>query len=702
MPALRAWISRFSLLLCVLLSACDRHNDISDPDPLLDDEKVECEWASKFPLDVPYVDGVRIDDTYEDQRFSMPFSFSPDLFEYEINTGFMVNSVRISVDDEVVVPEFPDALASLIIEINGRQMEADEAVVIPLAVGVNSVDMDVSVTRVEELITEDEENCDYPSQREIDRALERGDPPPIPTRNVEDKLQYSFGINRQTVDVMQSAATMVNSASIAALDAYDEFGSQILMGKIITDRNSGVTRDIMVVGVPQEDSRFLGVFQSADLTTEPQDNVAPDSGAVFIYERNSDGGWTLSHYLKASNAEAGDRFGSAVALYDNLLVVSALGEDSSSSGINGPMDNNLAPESGAVYVFEFDQNNWHQTNFIKPPLNSVGIDGFDDDFGFALSFDSDWLLVSAPKEDSSDGEGGNVNLPNSGTVYLYAVTQGEGDFRTFAFEESFKAINPNRDDHFGGSVAMAPGGERFAVGSAGEDSNYRGRLELQEVGSESPELAFLNNNAAIDSGAVYLFQLEAQDRWSEDPRVYLKSLNSDPGDHFGSALRFVDDDTLLVSAPLEDSNGNGLNSNPDSNSAPDSGAVYLYVLNEDDFWIERHYIKAPESDADQFFGSALTSYEGSFVISAPKAQNVPGKFNGAVYGYLFDQERAFNQQLTHFLSLPVEDTEASTTDERFGSAVSLFGTTLAVASPGRNDGSIETPLVQAGGVYIFQ
>lgn len=702
MPALRAWISRFSLLLCVLLSACDRHNDISDPDPLLDDEKVTCEWKSLFDLRVPYVDGVRIDDTYEDQRFSMPFSFSPDLFEYEINTGFMVNSVRISVDDEAVVSEFPDELASLIIEINGRQMDTDEAVVIPLAVGVSSVDMDVSVTRIEELITEDEETCDYPSQREIDQALARGDPAPIPTRNVEDKLQYSFGINRQSLEVMQSAATLVNSASFAALDAHDEFGSQVLMSKIITDRNSGVTRDIMVVGVPQEDSRSQGIVQAADLTTEAQDNAAPDSGAVFIYERNSGGGWTLSHYLKASNAEAGDRFGSALAFHDNLLVVSALGEDSSSSGINQPMDNNLAPESGAVYVFEYDQNNWHQTNFVKTPVNSVGIDGFDDDYGFALSFDHGWLLVSAPKEDSSDGEGGNVNLPNSGSVYLYAVTQGEDDFQTFDYVQSFKAINPNRDDHFGRSVAMAPGGALFAVGSAEEDSNYRGRLELQDVGSESPELVYLNNNDAIDSGAVYLFRLEAQDRWSEDPRVYLKSLNSDPGDHFGAAMRFVDDDTLLVSAPLEDSNGDGLNSNPDSNSAPDSGAAYLYVLNEDDFWIERHFIKAPESEADQFFGSALTNYEGSFVISAPKAQNVPGKFNGAVYGYLFDQERVFNQQLTHFLSLPAEDTGDSTTDERFGSTVSLFGTTLAVASPGLTHGSGETALQQAGGVFIFQ
>ena len=56
-------------------------------------------------------------------------------------------------------------------------------------------------------------------------------------------------------------------------------------------------------------------------------------------------------YLKASNTDAGDRFGYSVAISGDTVVVGAPGESSNATGIGGDQADNSAPEAGAAYVF---------------------------------------------------------------------------------------------------------------------------------------------------------------------------------------------------------------------------------------------------------------------------------------------------------------------------------------------------------------
>jgi hypothetical protein len=100
-------------------------------------------------------------------------------------------------------------------------------------------------------------------------------------------------------------------------------------------------------------------------------NQAEESGAVYVYTR-SDSTWTQRAYVKGSNTEAGDEFGSAVALSGDgrLMAVGAHNEDSSGRGVHPPSPNgfggtsraggpngaqadNSADDSGAVYVFAY-------------------------------------------------------------------------------------------------------------------------------------------------------------------------------------------------------------------------------------------------------------------------------------------------------------------------------------------------------------
>ena len=99
----------------------------------------------------------------------------------------------------------------------------------------------------------------------------------------------------------------------------------------------------LAVGASYEDSSATGVNGSQS------DNSAIDSGAVYVFTR-SGRTWSQQAYLKASNTDASDEFGSSVSLSGDTLAVGADGEDSSVMGVNGDQNDSSAGRSGAVYV----------------------------------------------------------------------------------------------------------------------------------------------------------------------------------------------------------------------------------------------------------------------------------------------------------------------------------------------------------------
>ena len=69
----------------------------------------------------------------------------------------------------------------------------------------------------------------------------------------------------------------------------------------------------LVVGAPLEDSSANG---------GEGDNSAGAAGAVYVFTR-TDGAWLQQAYLKASNADASDRFGFSVAISGDTIAVGA-------------------------------------------------------------------------------------------------------------------------------------------------------------------------------------------------------------------------------------------------------------------------------------------------------------------------------------------------------------------------------------------
>jgi len=155
---------------------------------------------------------------------------------------------------------------------------------------------------------------------------------------------------------VRNGTTWTEQAFIKAHNArpYNSFGVKLAL--------SG-DGDTLAVSAALEDNAGQGVRPPVVQPFLLQGNLDPwrehrdeaeESGAVYFYTR-SGSTWTPGAYVKGSNTDAGDEFGSAVALSGDgrILVVGAHQEDGAARGVNGNQADNSGEDSGAVYVFVY-------------------------------------------------------------------------------------------------------------------------------------------------------------------------------------------------------------------------------------------------------------------------------------------------------------------------------------------------------------
>ena len=119
--------------------------------------------------------------------------------------------------------------------------------------------------------------------------------------------------------------------------ANDWFGARVALSG---DGNTAA------IAAPFEDGGVKGV------NGRQGDESAGQAGAVYMFTRAGTT-WQQRAYVKGSNTDAFDEFGSSVALDRTgaTLVASARGEDGATRGVNGNQASNAAGEAGAAYVF---------------------------------------------------------------------------------------------------------------------------------------------------------------------------------------------------------------------------------------------------------------------------------------------------------------------------------------------------------------
>ncbi|MEQ9365130.1 MAG: FG-GAP repeat protein, partial [Leptospirales bacterium] len=128
--------------------------------------------------------------------------------------------------------------------------------------------------------------------------------------------------------------------------------------------------------------------------------------------------WTQEAYVKASNTESTDLFGSTVQISRHILAVGAVNDDSNARVLNGNDADNSSADSGAVYVYLYDSGAWKQTTYIKSANSDAG-----DGFGTRMGLSGDALVIASASEDSLatgiNGDATSNASTNSGAVYMF-------------------------------------------------------------------------------------------------------------------------------------------------------------------------------------------------------------------------------------------------------------------------------------------
>ena len=333
---------------------------------------------------------------------------------------------------------------------------------------------------------------------------------------------------------------------------------------------------------------------------------------------------TQEAYVKASNTQATDLFGGAVAISGNTMVVGAIGEDSGSPGVNSTPneDSSLA---GAAYVYVRSGGTWTLQAYLKPSSAAAG-----DLFGASVAIDGDTIVVGAPNRDA----GGT----NSGSAWVFTRSGGG-----WSQQALLDASNSNAGDQFGISVAID--GDTIAVGASGERSNATG------VGGDQTD------NSFTQAGAAYVF-LRTGTTWSQ--QAYLKASNTDPLDAFGHSVA-VSGDTVVVGALLEDGSAAGVNGTDDDN-ANDAGAAYVYTRSAG-VWSFQAYLKASDPGNSDRFGDSVGISGDTIVVGAPER-------DGAGAAYVFTRSaNTWSQQELLTASNPGGQ-------DLFGWSVAISGDTI--------------------------
>ena len=263
--------------------------------------------------------------------------------------------------------------------------------------------------------------------------------------------------------------------------------------------------------------------------------------------------------LTASNAAAGDGFGSSVAFDEGSIAVGA------------PLDDHVAGvDAGSVYTFSPSGSGWVQDGHIWIASVTAGAE-----FGRTLALDGDTLAVGAWRDARPAGL-------HSGSVWVFARVGS-----TWTLRQRIIAGDATAGDEFGAGLALS--GDWLAIGA--------------------PSRPF---------GAVYLYR-RISGIWLNVQRLN-GFYSTSPGDDFGWSLAFDgagQGGSLLVGAPGQIVNwfiGGVLT------PIPDAGRVFEYRNANGVEWLRasvfgpRTFSWGPGGPSGVRFGGSVAAYGGQAAI----------------------------------------------------------------------------------------
>jgi len=224
------------------------------------------------------------------------------------------------------------------------------------------------------------------------------------------------------------------------------------------------------------------------------------AGSVYVFQ-NTNGTWTETQKLVASDKEAYDEFGYMVSISDDGLTLAVSARTEDPDGIS---------DAGSVYVFQNNGGTWTEVQKLVPS----DAEAYDSNISVSISADGLTMAVGAYEEDP-DG------ISGAGSVYVFQNNGG-----TWTEVQKLTASDAGAGDKFGRYVSISQDGLTLAVGAAYTNSN---------------------------TGTVYIFQ-NTNGTWTEVQK--LVASDAEVNDSFGWSVSVSQDGSVVaVGAMREDPNG---------------------------------------------------------------------------------------------------------------------------------------------------
>ncbi|MBC8341743.1 MAG: hypothetical protein H8E63_08815 [Proteobacteria bacterium] len=323
------------------------------------------------------------------------------------------------------------------------------------------------------------------------------------------------------------------------------------------------------------------------------------SGLAYVF-RSEGTAWFEEQKLSASDADAFDAFGTSVAFADDVIVVGA-------------------PGNAAAYVFRFDGNNWLEEQKLTP----VGAGLL---FGTSVSISGGAIAVGAPGSDK---------------VFVYRFNAGQWEAEQTINVPPLLFSRPT-DVLFGASVSCSDG--LLLVGSPRNNETvplafafvYRfngtewekeqdllsGNIEFGSAVAISADVAVVGASADSEKvkdtpGSAFVFRFDGTE-WLVEQELTASNPIDGEGDVFGVSVA-VSGDRIVIGSRRND------------DVLPSSGSAYVYSFDGTD-WVEEQILTAPDAAPLDIFGDSVSISDDVIAVGATfKNGTGPTEHAGATY-----------------------------------------------------------------------
>lgn len=237
-----------------------------------------------------------------------------------------------------------------------------------------------------------------------------------------------------------------------------------------TGTNSRITSDYLGYSVDiSGDTIVAGAYQHGYDATGA--NVISQAGAAWVWTR-SGGVWSLQQKLTGvgtNSRVSGDKFGTSVSIYGDMILVGAPFQDTDSDGATS------IGNAGAAWAFRRNAGVWNVSQKLVP--TGTNARATNNEFGTAVSINNGVAIIGSPNN-YFDADGG-ASVPNAGAAFIYTFSMD-----SWLQRQKVAAFGVNSrvsGDTTATTVAIV--GKRAVVGSINQDYDSSGANLISNAGA---------------------------------------------------------------------------------------------------------------------------------------------------------------------------------------------------------------------------